>query len=85
MDEREGSGGVYQDEDGRQFDNGVLEFTGDMPRMGKGREGKLTKDFATERQRRKDLNDKYKALRSLVPNPTKVFASDIQFIYIIYC
>lgn len=69
-DEIEGSGGVYQDEDGRQFENGgVLEFTA---RIGEGRDGKGTKHFATERQRRVQLNDKYRALRSLVPNPTKV-------------
>ncbi|XP_059459217.1 transcription factor bHLH91-like [Corylus avellana] len=63
-DEREGSG------DGRQFENGVLEFTRDMGCIGKGRNGE-TKHFATERQRRQHLNDKYKALRSLVPNPSK--------------
>ncbi|RVW29743.1 Transcription factor bHLH89 [Vitis vinifera] len=34
-------------------------------------EGKGTKSFATEKQRREHLNDKYNALRSLVPNPTK--------------
>jgi hypothetical protein len=68
--EREGSG------DGRQFENGVLEFTRDMGCIGKGRNGE-TKHFATERQRRQHLNDKYKALRSLVPNPTKVFIYSI--------
>lgn len=67
-DEREGSG------DGRQFENGVLEFTArDMACIGKGRVDGETKHFATERQRRQHLNDKFKALRSLVPNPTKVF------------
>ncbi|KAE7999219.1 hypothetical protein FH972_003674 [Carpinus fangiana] len=49
-DEREGSG------DGRQFENGVLEFTRDKARIGKGRNGK-TKHIATERQRRQHLND----------------------------
>lgn len=68
--EREGTAGVYEDGDG----SGVLEFTRDMADcMGKGRDGKMTKHFATERQRRVQLNDKYKALRSLVPNPTKVY------------
>lgn len=33
-------------------------------------EGKA--NFATERQRREQLNEKYKALRLLIPNPTKV-------------
>ncbi|KAJ9158647.1 hypothetical protein P3X46_024212 [Hevea brasiliensis] len=68
-----GEGGLYQDGDGeQQFDNGVLDFTWDMACMGKDREaGKMTKHFATERQRRQHLNDKYRALRDLVPNPTK--------------
>ncbi|KAG2674680.1 hypothetical protein I3760_13G149000 [Carya illinoinensis] len=69
-DEREGNAGVYQDGDVRQFENGVLEFSRDMGCIGKGRDGE-TKHFATERERRQNLNDKYKALRSLVPNPTK--------------
>lgn len=63
VDEREGC--VYQDDgDVRQFEN-VLEFTG------KARDGE-TKHFATERHRRQHLNKKYDALRSLVPNPSKV-------------
>ncbi|KAB1214402.1 Transcription factor bHLH10 [Morella rubra] len=71
-DEREGSGSVtYQDGDVRQFENGVLEFTRDMACIAKGRDGE-TKHFATERHRRQQLNDKYQALRSLVPNPTKI-------------
>ncbi|KAJ9174589.1 hypothetical protein P3X46_013224 [Hevea brasiliensis] len=71
--EGSGGGGLYQDGDGeQQFDNGVLEFTWDMACMGKGRKsGKITKHFATERQRRQHLTDKYQALRDLVPNPTK--------------
>lgn len=67
--EREGTAGVYEDGDG----SGVLEFSRDMADcIGKRRDGKMTKHFATERQRRVQLNDKYKALRSLVPIPTKV-------------
>ncbi|CAK9144831.1 unnamed protein product [Ilex paraguariensis] len=73
VDEREASGGVYQDGDGRHFDSGVLQFSRDM----KGRDGKDTKHFVTERQRRENLNDKYKALRNLVPNPTKVFTCNL--------
>ncbi|OAY44881.1 transcription factor bHLH91 [Manihot esculenta] len=71
--EGSGGGGLYQDGDGeQQFDNGVLEFTWDMACMGKGRKsGKITKHFATERQRRQHLTDKYQALKDLVPNPTK--------------
>jgi hypothetical protein len=66
-EEREGSW------DGRQFENGVLEFTRDMACIGNGRVDVETKPFDRERQRRQQLNDKFKALRSLVPNPTKVF------------
>ncbi|XP_059636027.1 transcription factor bHLH91-like [Cornus florida] len=73
VDEREANGGgVYQDAaDGRQFDNGVVVFSRDMNCMSKERNNG-TKHFATERQRRDHLNQKYKALRSLVPNPTKI-------------
>ncbi|KAL3537191.1 hypothetical protein ACH5RR_000557 [Cinchona calisaya] len=71
VDDREASGGLFQDVDGRSYENGVFEFTGDMKCIGKGRDGKDTKHFATERQRRVQLNDKFQVLRSLVPNPTK--------------
>lgn len=65
-DEREGSAGVYQDGDGRPFENGVLEFTQ------RGQPNKKKQHFATEKHRRKQLNDKYVALKNLVPSPTKV-------------
>ncbi|VFQ75857.1 unnamed protein product [Cuscuta campestris] len=64
-------GGFYQGMDGRDFENGVFELSGDLNGLGKNREGKGTKHFATERQRRVHLNDKYEALKRLVPNPTK--------------
>ncbi|KAJ4727365.1 putative Transcription factor ICE1 [Melia azedarach] len=71
-DERDTSGALYEDGDGGHFDNGVLEFTRDMACIGRGREGgKTTKHYTTERQRREQMNDKFAALRSLVPNPTK--------------
>ncbi|KAM1027400.1 hypothetical protein ACFXTH_040204 [Malus domestica] len=76
-DEREGSGGgVLYDPDadgslGRQFDSGVLEFSREMASNGRGRDVKGTKHFATERQRRQQLNGKYDILKTLVPNPTK--------------
>ncbi|KAK0592794.1 hypothetical protein LWI29_025519 [Acer saccharum] len=69
-DERDTNGGAVDQE----YDNRLLEFTREIACNGTGREtggGKITKHFATERQRREQLNDKYKALRSLVPNPTK--------------
>lgn len=72
-DEIEGNGIVYQDGDGSQLDNnGVLEFNRGTACVTKGREGKGTKHFATEKQRREQLNGKYQVLRSLIPNPTKV-------------
>lgn len=40
--------------------------------VGKG-EPRGVNHFATERQRREFLNEKYQTLRSLVPNPTKVW------------
>ncbi|GKV06202.1 hypothetical protein SLEP1_g18116 [Rubroshorea leprosula] len=42
-----------------------------MAGFGKDKEAGKTKHFATERERRLQLNDKYTALRSMVPNPTK--------------
>ena len=71
VDDGEGIGGG--DDHRQKFDNGVLNFTrGGMGCIGKGRGGKGAKPFATEKQRREHLNDKYHALKSLVPNPTKV-------------
>ncbi|KDP43626.1 hypothetical protein JCGZ_16913 [Jatropha curcas] len=67
-DHVEGSGGVnlYQEGDGeQQFDNGVLDFTWDMACMGNGRQGGNIKHFATERQRRQHIKDKYDDLRNL--------------------
>ncbi|XP_038906619.1 transcription factor bHLH91-like isoform X2 [Benincasa hispida] len=72
--EREGTAGVYEDGDG----SGVLEFSRDMADcIGKGRDGKMTKHYATERHRRVQLNDKYVALRSLIPIPTKTDRASI--------
>jgi len=61
-------GDLFQDIDDRQFDT-VLEC-----RRGKGEftKGKGKANFATERERREQLNVKYKTLRTLFPNPTKV-------------
>ncbi|KAJ0502584.1 putative transcription factor bHLH family [Helianthus annuus] len=49
--------------------DGILKFSRDI--VGKGRDGKDTKHFATEKHRRQQLNDKFDALKNLVPNPTK--------------
>ncbi|XP_076961175.1 transcription factor bHLH91-like [Bidens hawaiensis] len=52
--------------------DGILKFGRDINGIvGKGRDGKDTKHFATEKHRRQQLNDKFDALKSLVPNPTK--------------
>ncbi|XP_043715650.1 transcription factor EAT1-like [Telopea speciosissima] len=73
IDDREGSGGgLYQDGDGRQFENSVLDFRRDMGglgRAGRGRGG--THNFSTEKQRREQITEKYMTLRALIPNPTK--------------
>ncbi|OIT40538.1 PREDICTED: transcription factor bHLH91-like [Nicotiana attenuata] len=71
--ETEVSGDLYQDaEEGKSpFENGIFEFSADTSCMTKDRNTKEIKHFATDRQKRVHLNDKYKALRSLVPNPTK--------------
>ncbi|KAA8535455.1 hypothetical protein F0562_030458 [Nyssa sinensis] len=69
VDEREASG-VYQDGDGSHFANGVLEISRDI-KLAQKRDGKKTKSFTTERHMREHFNEKFKVLRSLVPNPTK--------------
>jgi len=66
-------GGDEIEGDGSQLDMGVLEFNRVTPTVAKGRGGKATKHFATEKQRREQLNGKYKILRNLIPNPTKVY------------
>ncbi|KAJ4958281.1 hypothetical protein NE237_025392 [Protea cynaroides] len=71
IDDREGSGGLYQDGDGRPFDNSVLDFRRDMTGLGKSRRGRGTHNFSTEKDRREQINKKYVALRALIPNPTK--------------
>ncbi|KAJ1443108.1 hypothetical protein SESBI_00390 [Sesbania bispinosa] len=67
----EGSGVAYQDGDGRDFGNGVLEFTQDVTYVGKKRGGKRVKQFTStsEKQKRVDLSRKFDALKELIPNP----------------
>lgn len=60
-------GDIFQDIDDRQFDT-VLECRRGKGEFGKGK-GKA--NFATERERREQLNVKYKTLKDLFPNPTK--------------
>ena len=63
-----GSGDLFQEIDDRQFDS-VLECRRGKGEFGKGK-GKA--NFATERERREQLNVKFRTLRMLFPNPTKV-------------
>ncbi|CAN4126064.1 unnamed protein product [Withania somnifera] len=72
MEERDQvNGALYQDGVERPFDNGIFELSADMNDIAKNRDGKETKHFATERQRRVHFNDKFKALGCMVPNPSK--------------
>lgn len=64
-DEREGG-------NRKQLANGGFEFSGEIACSGKGRKGKSTKHFTSERDRRIHLNGKFSILKSLVPNPAKV-------------
>ncbi|KAI4332086.1 hypothetical protein L6164_017023 [Bauhinia variegata] len=66
-DDIDANGVVYQD-----GDNEMLEFNREIGCVGKGRAAKGSKHFATEKQRREQLNGKYKILRSLIPKPTKI-------------
>ncbi|XP_047952640.1 transcription factor bHLH91-like isoform X1 [Salvia hispanica] len=66
VDEREPNVGLYQNGVDRVYEFNAAEIGG------KNRDGiKDAKHFATEKHRRVLLNDKYQALRSLVPTPTK--------------
>ncbi|KAL3815192.1 hypothetical protein ACJIZ3_016460 [Penstemon smallii] len=71
FDERDLNCGFYQDGgNNKSFENGVFEFSaGELNSIGK--DGKKTKHQSTEKGRRVLLNDKFQALRNLVPNPTK--------------
>ncbi|KAL4368881.1 hypothetical protein GQ457_05G031580 [Hibiscus cannabinus] len=71
-----GVGGLYHD-----GDNGIIEFTRDISMAGRTKDrdkaGKTTKHFATEKERRVHLNDKFQALKTMVPSPTKIDRASI--------
>ncbi|EFJ38764.1 hypothetical protein SELMODRAFT_402928 [Selaginella moellendorffii] len=71
LEDRDTSGGH---EEGRLFPSlfEKRDFT-----FGKGAENRGINHFATERQRREYLNEKYQTLRSLVPNPSKADRASI--------
>ncbi|XP_028554970.1 transcription factor EAT1-like, partial [Dendrobium catenatum] len=66
LEEREGGMMGSGEGERRKFD-GVLDCRREL--MAKG--DQMKGSFATERQRRVQLNEKFAALRSLVPNPSK--------------
>ncbi|MCO5548982.1 hypothetical protein L7F22_002447 [Adiantum nelumboides] len=61
-------------DDGRQFSSPIFDFK--RVDNSKG-EPRGINHFATERQRREYLNEKYQTLRGLVPNPTKADRASI--------
>ncbi|KAJ7294811.1 hypothetical protein O6H91_15G051000 [Diphasiastrum complanatum] len=71
LEEREATG-----HDDSRFLNGTLFDTKREFHFGKG-EPRGINHFATERQRREYLNEKYQTLRSLVPNPSKADRASI--------
>ncbi|OAY72895.1 Transcription factor bHLH10, partial [Ananas comosus] len=65
----EGIGGnIFQPIDGRKISSAILDCRREIGGLAKV-DGK--QNFAAEKQRREQLNEKYAALKSLVPNPTK--------------
>lgn len=67
VDDTDANVGLFQNGDGSLYEFTAAEIGG------KNRDGiKDAKHFATEKHRRVLLNDKYQALRALVPTPTKV-------------
>lgn len=52
------------------IDSGIIEFSKKIRRKGRGK--RKNKPFTTERERRSHLNDRFEALKLLIPCPSKV-------------
>ncbi|KAH7416508.1 hypothetical protein KP509_14G094900 [Ceratopteris richardii] len=73
-EEKEHNSTFISIDDGRQFGNPIFDFKRVDGAKG---EPRGINHFATERQRREYLNEKYQTLRSLVPNPSKADRASI--------
>ncbi|XP_006294262.2 transcription factor bHLH91 [Capsella rubella] len=51
------------------IDSGIIEFSKEIRRKGRGK--RKNRPFTTERERRCHLNERYEALKLLIPNPSK--------------
>lgn len=61
-----------------QFDSGIIEFSKEIRRKGRGK--RKNKPFTTERERRCHLNERYDALKLLIPSPSKVSYYELKFL-----
>jgi len=61
---------VGDENNNAQFDSGIIEFSKEIRRKGRGK--RKNKPFTTERERRCHLNERYEALKLLIPSPSKV-------------
>ncbi|VYS54077.1 unnamed protein product [Arabidopsis thaliana] len=60
---------VGDENNNAQFDSGIIEFSKEIRRKGRGK--RKNKPFTTERERRCHLNERYEALKLLIPSPSK--------------
>nr|VDD07318.1 unnamed protein product [Brassica oleracea] len=58
-----------------QLDSGIIDFSKKIRRKGRGKQ--KNKPFTTERERRCHLNDRFEALKLLIPSPTKADRASI--------
>ncbi|CAH8362686.1 unnamed protein product [Eruca vesicaria subsp. sativa] len=60
---------VGDENNNAQFDSGIIDFSKKIRRKGRGKQ--KSKPFTTERERRCHLNERFEALKLLIPSPTK--------------